>query len=93
MTGVLDGRVALVTGAARGQGEAIGRRFVREGTSVLVTDVLTEPGRAARGRAGRGGDVRQHVVDRRSGLVSDAAGFCTGSEFVIDGGMSAGVRI
>jgi 3alpha(or 20beta)-hydroxysteroid dehydrogenase len=42
----LAGKVALVTGAARGQGEAIARLFVSEGASVLVTDVLEAEGRA-----------------------------------------------
>jgi 3alpha(or 20beta)-hydroxysteroid dehydrogenase len=43
----LAGKVALVTGAARGQGEAIARLFVSEGASVLVTDVLEAEGKAA----------------------------------------------
>ncbi|MEU6379403.1 glucose 1-dehydrogenase [Streptomyces sp. NPDC046909] len=40
----LASRVALVTGAARGQGEAIARLFVAEGAQVLLGDVLEEPG-------------------------------------------------
>lgn len=40
MTGRLDGEVALITGAARGQGEAEARRFAAEGATVVVTDVL-----------------------------------------------------
>ena len=40
MTGQLAGKVALITGAARGQGDAEARWFVAEGASVLVTDVL-----------------------------------------------------
>lgn len=41
----LSGKVALITGAARGQGEAAARRFVEEGASVLLTDVLDAPGK------------------------------------------------
>lgn len=46
MAGRLEGKVAIVTGAARGQGEAEARRFVAEGASVLLTDVLDEEGEA-----------------------------------------------
>lgn len=46
MTGRLDGKVALITGAARGQGAAEARRFVAEGASVLLTDVLDDDGAA-----------------------------------------------
>ena len=44
--GRLDGKVAIVTGAARGMGEATARAFVAEGARVLVADVLEEEGRA-----------------------------------------------
>jgi len=41
----LDGKVALITGAARGQGEAEARRFVAEGARVVMGDVLDDDGR------------------------------------------------
>jgi 3alpha(or 20beta)-hydroxysteroid dehydrogenase len=37
--GKLDGRVALITGGSRGQGEAEARLFVREGARVVLADV------------------------------------------------------
>ncbi|HEY1970048.1 MAG TPA: glucose 1-dehydrogenase [Pseudonocardia sp.] len=40
----LAGKVAIVTGGARGMGAATCRRFVGEGASVLVTDVVDEEG-------------------------------------------------
>jgi 3alpha(or 20beta)-hydroxysteroid dehydrogenase len=43
--GKLDGKVALITGAARGQGAATARRFVAEGASVIITDVLDDEGK------------------------------------------------
>jgi 3alpha(or 20beta)-hydroxysteroid dehydrogenase len=43
--GRLSGKVALVTGAASGQGAAHARRFVAEGARVMLTDVLVEAGR------------------------------------------------
>jgi 3alpha(or 20beta)-hydroxysteroid dehydrogenase len=42
--GKLDGKVALVSGAARGQGEAEAREFVAEGATVVLGDVLDELG-------------------------------------------------
>jgi NAD(P)-dependent dehydrogenase (short-subunit alcohol dehydrogenase family) len=43
--GRLRGKVALVTGAAKGQGEAVSRRFAREGAKVVLADVLDDRGR------------------------------------------------
>lgn len=44
--GCLQGKVAIVTGAARGTGEATTRHFVAEGARVVLGDVLDERGRA-----------------------------------------------
>ncbi|GAB3457493.1 glucose 1-dehydrogenase [Actinophytocola sediminis] len=44
--GRLAGKVALVTGAAGGQGAAAARRFVAEGAVVVLADVADEPGTA-----------------------------------------------
>ena len=45
--GRVDGKVVIVTGAARGQGEAEARMFAAEGAKVLMGDVLDEQGNAA----------------------------------------------
>lgn len=42
--GRLEGKVAIVTGSARGTGAAIARLFVEHGASVLVSDVRDELG-------------------------------------------------
>lgn len=50
--GELDGRVALVTGGARGQGAAEARLFAEQGATVVVTDVLDEAGERTAGELG-----------------------------------------
>jgi len=42
--GRLEGKVALITGGAQGQGEAEGRLFAAQGASVWLTDVLSAQG-------------------------------------------------
>ncbi|MFD8235038.1 SDR family NAD(P)-dependent oxidoreductase [Streptomyces sp. NPDC059696] len=44
--GKLDGRVVIVTGAARGQGEQEARLFAAEGARVVLGDVLDDRGEA-----------------------------------------------
>jgi 3alpha(or 20beta)-hydroxysteroid dehydrogenase len=44
--GRLDGKVAIITGAARGQGEAEARLFASEGAKVVLGDVLDDLGEA-----------------------------------------------
>jgi 3alpha(or 20beta)-hydroxysteroid dehydrogenase len=44
--GRLQGKAALVTGAAKGMGEAIARLFAEEGARVLVADIDSERGAA-----------------------------------------------
>ena len=48
----MAGKVALITGGARGQGAAEGRLFAAAGATVVLADVLDEDG-AARGRRDR----------------------------------------
>ncbi|MFN0028600.1 MAG: SDR family NAD(P)-dependent oxidoreductase, partial [Acidimicrobiales bacterium] len=50
--GELDGRVALVTGGARGQGAAEARIFAAEGATVVITDVLDDQGERTAGEIG-----------------------------------------
>lgn len=52
--GRLDGKVALITGGARGQGAAEGKLFASEGAAVVLTDVLDADGeKTANGIGGR----------------------------------------
>ena len=54
----LEGKIALITGAARGQGAAEARLFLREGASVVFSDIREEEGRGAGGGAERDTGVR-----------------------------------
>ncbi len=71
----LDGKVAIITGAARGQGAAHAERFVAEGARVLLCDVLDEAGAEVARELGpnaayRRLDVSSH--DDWAAAVSDA---------------------
>jgi 3alpha(or 20beta)-hydroxysteroid dehydrogenase len=50
--GRLSGKVAIITGAARGMGASHARVFVREGCKVVLTDLNVEGGEALAGELG-----------------------------------------
>ena len=58
----LDGKVAIVTGGAQGQGAAIARQFVTEGAKVYVADVADDLGKALADELGEGARFRHHDV-------------------------------
>lgn len=58
MAGLLDGKVAIITGAAHGLGEAYARLFAREGAKVVVNDLG-----GARDGSGADRSAAQKVVD------------------------------
>jgi 3alpha(or 20beta)-hydroxysteroid dehydrogenase len=68
----LDGKIALITGAAGGQGIAEAELFVREGAAVMLTDIEAAKGEAlaarlrAQGGHGRGGQAQFRVHDAAS---------------------------
>ena len=43
--GRLDGKVALISGGARGQGAVEGRMFAQQGAAVVLGDVLDDGGK------------------------------------------------
>jgi 3alpha(or 20beta)-hydroxysteroid dehydrogenase len=60
MAGRLAGKVAVITGGARGQGAAEGALFASEGAVVYLTDVLAEDG--AKAAAASGATFLEHDV-------------------------------
>jgi 3alpha(or 20beta)-hydroxysteroid dehydrogenase len=71
---LLEGKTAIVTGAARGTGAAIARRFAAEGARVVLADVRVEEGQATTGRIGLGASFRALDVTDEAGwaeLVTD----------------------
>lgn len=64
--GRLGGKVAIVTGAAQGMGEAHARRFVAEGASVVLTDTNVERGGEIAGELGAQAEFIAHDVRQKA---------------------------
>lgn len=60
MNGKLDGKITIVTGAARGLGRAVARMFALEGAVVYALDVLTEELETLTAEPG---DIRPRTLD------------------------------
>ena len=58
----LDGKVAIITGGARGMGASHVRRFVSEGAKVIFTDILVEEGQALAKELGQNALFLEHDV-------------------------------
>lgn len=73
MNGKLEGKVALVTGGARGIGAAIVRRLHADGARVVITDVLDDAGRALAAELGERAVYFHHDVGDEAAWVETLA--------------------
>lgn len=72
--GRLQGKVAIITGAAKGLGEADARMFAREGATVILTDMDEENGQRVAGEIGDAAEFQLQDVRDEQGwedLVAD----------------------
>jgi 3alpha(or 20beta)-hydroxysteroid dehydrogenase len=60
----LQGKVALITGAARGMGESHTRRFVAEGAKVIFSDLAQDAGSALAAELGKNALFLRHDVTK-----------------------------
>jgi 3alpha(or 20beta)-hydroxysteroid dehydrogenase len=69
VTGVgrLDGKVAVITGAARGMGAAEATLFAEQGATVVLTDVSDAEGEVLAARLGRRAEYVHHDVGDEAG--------------------------
>ncbi len=58
----LAGKIAIVTGGAQGQGEAIARHFVTHGAKVVIADIADDLGQALAAELGEAALFRHHDV-------------------------------
>lgn len=73
--GRLNGKVAIITGGARGMGASHVRRFVSEGAKVIFTDILVEDGQALANELGENAKFMKHDVTNASDwerVIADA---------------------
>src|SRR5260221_12339596 len=64
MTGLLEGRITVVTGGASGIGRAIALGYAREGANVVVLDANGNgAAETAKAIAGAGGKARSFLLD------------------------------
>lgn len=77
----LEGKTALVTGAGRAIGRAIGRRLVAEGTKVMINDLDAAMLLESEAELARPGRVRHVTGDLTDTMVPERIVHATVAEF------------
>jgi len=96
--GRLDGKVALITGGARGMGKSHARHFVAEGAKVVIGDLLDDKGNALAAELGEGNcryihhDVTSET-DWAAAVAATVAAFGTLNVLVNNAGVLAHKKI
>jgi NAD(P)-dependent dehydrogenase (short-subunit alcohol dehydrogenase family) len=80
VTGKLEGKVAFITGAARGQGRSHAVRLAQEGADIIAVDICAQIGSVAYPPV----DISNAIV----WLVSDDARYVTGVTLPVDAGFT-----
>ncbi|HSI66760.1 MAG TPA: glucose 1-dehydrogenase [Planococcus sp. (in: firmicutes)] len=62
--GRLDGKVAIITGGARGMGASHAKKFLEEGAKVMITDILEKEGEAMSSELGGNIKFMKHDVTK-----------------------------
>ena len=68
MAGRIQGKVAVITGAASGMGRATAIRFAKEGASIVLTDLNSQGGETAVAECAAAGG---HAVFQRTDVTSE----------------------
>lgn len=66
----LDGKIAIITGASKGLGEADSRLFIKEGAKLILTDIDKEIGEALAAELGENAEFIYQDVRDEQGWIS-----------------------